>query len=84
MFRQKQLSFGNYLAMLAIVFAIVSGIEAFLMTQNYPPDAQQFLNALAPNTMALLTGNGSYEPITEPVRAASFVDLVGPRLDLIL
>ena len=75
--RQKQLSFANYLTMLAVVFAIVSGMEAFLMTQNYPPDEQQFLNGVAPNTVALLTGNGSYASMTDPIQVAGFIDLVG-------
>ena len=75
-FRQKQLSFANYLTMLGVVFAIDFGMEAFLLFHVYPPDKQQFLNGVAPNTLALLTGNGSYEPMTDSVRVADFVDLV--------
>ena len=62
--------------MLSVVFAIDFVMEAFMLSHNYPPDDQQFLNAGAPNTMALLTGNGTYEPLSDPVRVASFVDLV--------
>ena len=75
-FRQKQVSFNKYLTMLGTVLAIVSGLEAFLLFHAYPPDGQQFLNGGAPNSMALLTGNGSYAPITDPVRVADFIDLV--------
>ena len=75
--RQRQLSFGTYLAMLGVVFAIVSGMEAFLLPHIYPPEGQQFLNGVAPKAMALLTGNGTYSPIAEPVRVATFGDLVG-------
>ena len=75
-FRQRQLSFANYLGMLAAVLTIDAGMMAFLLSQVYPPDEHEFLNGVAPKTMALLTGNGSYAPMTEPVRVADFVDLV--------
>jgi len=76
LFRQKQLSFANYLVMLGIVIGIDAGMIAFLLSHVYPPDEQEFLNGVAPKTMALLTGNGSYEPMTEPVRVVDFADLV--------
>ena len=70
-FRQKQVSFATYLGMLAVVFAIDSGMEAVVLSHVYPPIDQQFLNGVAPKAMALLTDNGS-----EPVRVASFNNLV--------
>ena len=70
------MTFANYLSMLAVVFAIDSGMEAFLLSQLYPPYGHQFLNEVAPNVVAMLTGNGSYAPITDPIRVANFVDLV--------
>ena len=63
--------------MLGVVIAVDVGMIASLMSNNYPPDEQEFLNGVAPKTMALLTGNGSYAPMTDPVRVASFADLVG-------
>ena len=65
--------------MLGVVASIDAGMLAFLMPHVYPPVEHQFLNGMAPNAMALLTGNGSYTSITEPVRVAGFVDLVGWR-----
>ena len=65
--------------MLGVVTAIDAGMLAFLLSHVYPPDGQQFLNGVAPKTMALLTGNGTYAPMDEPVRMADFVDLVGFR-----
>ena len=76
LFRKRHVSYANYLGMLGVVIAIDAGMIAFLLSHVYPPDDQQFLNGAAPKTMALLTGNGSYAPITEPVRVASYVDLV--------
>ena len=76
MFRQRKVSFASYLAMLGVVFAIVSGMEGFLLIHVYPPEDQQFLNGVASNAMALLTDNGSYAQINEPFRVADFIDLV--------
>ena len=63
--------------MLAVVIVIDVGMIAFDMSHVYPSDAQEFLNGVAPKAMALLTGNGSYAQMTEPIRVAGFVDLVG-------
>ena len=71
------MSFVNYLGMLGVVIGIDAGMISFLLSHVYPPEDHQFLNGFAPNTIALLTGNGSYEPITEPVRVADFADLAG-------
>ena len=71
------MSYAAYLAMLGVLIGIDVGMLVFLAPNIYPPVEHQFLNGEAPNAMALLTGNGSYEPMTEPVRVAGFVDLVG-------
>ena len=66
--------------MLGLVLALILGLFGFTWPRVYPSDEHQFLNGVAPQTLALLNGNGSYAPVTELIRVADLIDLVGELL----